>query len=114
MTEQKHSACPFCGGEVDPTGWLRGDGARGPECEGCGATAPSMEVWEQRACLVPEEVRSLLSRAQCEIESLAECLENVCEDEEDVDVREDVADGRVVAADIAHFLAAAPAQGGAA
>lgn len=61
---------------------------------------------------VPEEVRTLLSRAQCEIEHLAECLENVCEDEEDVDVREDVADGRVVAADIAHFLAAAPAQGG--
>lgn len=61
---------------------------------------------------VPEEVRTLLSRAQCEIEHLAECLENVCEDEEDVDVREDVADGRVVAADIAHLLAAAPAQGG--
>lgn len=51
MTEQKHSACPFCGGEVDPTGWLRGDGLRGPECDGCGATAPSMEVWEQRASL---------------------------------------------------------------
>ncbi|MDH0300105.1 hypothetical protein [Pseudomonas aeruginosa] len=61
---------------------------------------------------VPEKVRTLLSRAQCEIEHLAECLENVCEDEEDFDVREDVADGRVVAADIAHMLAAAPAQGG--
>lgn len=57
---------------------------------------------------VPEKVRTLLSRAQCEIEHLAECLENVCEDEEDFDVREDVADGRVVAADIAHMLAAAP------
>ncbi|MFU3925849.1 hypothetical protein ACM7G2_28620 [Pseudomonas aeruginosa] len=57
---------------------------------------------------VPEEVRTLLSRAQCEIEHLAECLENVCEDEEDFDVREDVADGRVVAADIAHMLASAP------
>ncbi|HIE1504204.1 TPA: hypothetical protein ACXJSP_000191 [Pseudomonas aeruginosa] len=57
---------------------------------------------------VPEEVCTLLSRAQCEIEHLAECLENVCEDEEDFDVREDVADGRVVAADIAHMLAAAP------
>ncbi|HEM6834848.1 TPA: hypothetical protein U2I34_004463, partial [Citrobacter koseri] len=55
---------------------------------------------------VPEKVRTLLSRAQCEIEHLAECLENVCEDEEDFDVREDVADGRVVAADIAHMLAA--------
>lgn len=59
---------------------------------------------------VPEKVRTLLSRAQCEIEHLAECLENVCEDEEYFDVREDVADGRVVAADIAHMLAAAPAQ----
>ncbi|KXE31484.1 hypothetical protein AW923_13450 [Pseudomonas aeruginosa] len=57
---------------------------------------------------VPEKVRTLLSRAQCEIEHLAECLENVCEDEEDFDVREDVADGRVVAADIAHMLATAP------
>ncbi|WP_440466934.1 hypothetical protein ACKI1H_27290 [Pseudomonas sp. YH-1] len=61
---------------------------------------------------VPEEVRTLLSRAQCEIEHLAECLENVCEDDEEVDVREDVADGRVVAADIAHLLAATAAQGG--
>ncbi len=59
---------------------------------------------------VPEKVRTLLSRAQCEIEHLAECLENVCEDEEDFDVREDVADGRVVAADIAHMLAAAPGK----
>lgn len=61
---------------------------------------------------VPEKVRTLLSRAQCEIEHLAECLENVCEDEEDFDVREDVADGRVVAADIAHMLAAAPGKEG--
>ncbi|HEJ3725739.1 TPA: hypothetical protein SL417_004389 [Pseudomonas aeruginosa] len=61
---------------------------------------------------VPEKVRTLLSRAQCEIEHLAECLENVCEDEEYFDVREDVADGRVVAADIAHMLAAAPGKEG--
>lgn len=66
---------------------------------------------DAQAGQMPEAVRTLLSRAQCEIENLAECLENVCEDEEDVDVREDVADGRVVAADIAHLLAAAPAQG---
>ncbi|ERF09152.1 hypothetical protein PA13_1003695 [Pseudomonas aeruginosa HB13] len=59
---------------------------------------------------VPEKVRTLLSRARCEIEHLAECLENVCEDEEDFDVWEDVADGRVVAADIAHMLAAAPGK----
>ncbi|WP_400638380.1 DNA cytosine methyltransferase [Pseudomonas aeruginosa] len=40
--------CPFCGGEVDPTGWLRGDGTRGPECNDCGATARSMEAWQTR------------------------------------------------------------------
>lgn len=43
--------CPFCGGEVDPTGWLRGDGTRGPECNYCGATARSMEAWQTRAAL---------------------------------------------------------------
>lgn len=41
--------CPFCGGECDATGWLRGDGTRGPECEGCGATAASVEDWNRRA-----------------------------------------------------------------
>lgn len=44
--------CPFCGGTVDPQGWLRGDGKRGPECNDCGATAPSMEAWNKR---VPQE-----------------------------------------------------------
>ncbi|OLQ28370.1 hypothetical protein BIW01_05500 [Pseudomonas aeruginosa] len=43
--------CPFCGGEVAPTGWLRGDGTRGPECNYCGATARSMEAWQTRAAL---------------------------------------------------------------
>ncbi|HHH8931530.1 TPA: hypothetical protein ACP3ZJ_004385 [Pseudomonas aeruginosa] len=43
--------CPFCGGEVDPTGWLRGDGTRGPECNYCGATARSMEAWQTRTAL---------------------------------------------------------------
>lgn len=41
--------CPFCGGEVDPEGWLGGDGRRGPECNDCGATADSMEAWNRRA-----------------------------------------------------------------
>ncbi len=36
---------PFCAGRVDPEGWLRGDGTRGPECESCGATAPTLSVW---------------------------------------------------------------------
>ncbi|HBO9988613.1 TPA: hypothetical protein L5G17_005223 [Pseudomonas aeruginosa] len=47
--------CPFCGGEVDPTGWLRGDGTRGPECNDCGATARSMEAWQTRAALAQPE-----------------------------------------------------------
>ncbi|HBP6211045.1 TPA: hypothetical protein L6A00_05240 [Pseudomonas aeruginosa] len=47
--------CPFCGGEVDPTGWLRGDGTRGPECNYCGATARSMEAWQTRTALAQPE-----------------------------------------------------------
>ncbi|MEH8011974.1 hypothetical protein ABZQ96_04280 [Pseudomonas aeruginosa] len=43
--------CPFCGSEVDRTGWLRGNGTRGPECNYCGATARSMEAWQTRAAL---------------------------------------------------------------
>ncbi|WP_259364452.1 hypothetical protein [Pseudomonas aeruginosa] len=86
------AACPECGGRYE----LVAD---------ANIAAPPAQAGQ-----VPEEVRTLLSRAPCEIEHLAECLENVCEDEEDVDVREDVADGRVVAADIAHMLAAAPGK----
>lgn len=41
----ENAPCPFCGGQVDPEGWLRGDGVRGPECESCGATAPTIGVW---------------------------------------------------------------------
>ncbi len=40
--------CPFCGGTVDPKGWLSNGGLRGPECEGCGCTALSIEEWENR------------------------------------------------------------------
>jgi tRNA(Ile2) C34 agmatinyltransferase TiaS len=40
--------CPLCGGNVDPKGWLDGQGNRGPECEDCGATARSMEIWNSR------------------------------------------------------------------
>lgn len=47
--------CPFCGGEVDPTGWLRGDGTRGPECNYCGATARSMEAWQTRTAPAQSE-----------------------------------------------------------
>ena len=40
--------CPFCGGRCDPKGWLNGDGVRGPECEGCGATAVDVYAWNFR------------------------------------------------------------------
>jgi len=44
--------CPFCGGEADPEGWLMIDAAgneiRGPECDDCGATARSKELWNTR------------------------------------------------------------------
>lgn len=47
-----NSLCPFCGGTVDPTGWMgndsRGNRIQGPECNDCGATAPSLEVWNKR------------------------------------------------------------------
>ncbi len=44
--------CPFCGGEVDPAGWLGHSSAgvvtRGPECDGCGATTETIEAWNRR------------------------------------------------------------------
>jgi len=58
-------ACPFCGStSIDPEGWMSGwcqcpDAAAhaimkcekrtGPSCDGCGATAESVEAWEARA-----------------------------------------------------------------
>lgn len=45
---EKNAPCPFCGGQVDPTGWLRNDGVQGPECENCGATAPTLALWNCR------------------------------------------------------------------
>lgn len=56
--EQLLLPCPFCGGEVDPRGWLGGDGVRGPECEECGATAQSMEDWNKRAAAEPRAVQT--------------------------------------------------------
>lgn len=48
MTKETNLPCPFCGGDVDPDGWLNGNGERGPECETCGATAPSLKRWNIR------------------------------------------------------------------
>lgn len=41
--------CPFCGGEADPKGWMSSDGAHGPACDSCGATANSADEWNARA-----------------------------------------------------------------
>lgn len=50
--ENGNLPCPFCGGAVDPTGWLSediyGSQCRGPECDGCGVTAPNIEIWNSR------------------------------------------------------------------
>lgn len=54
MTDQlEKKPCPFCGGEVDPMGWMGYESdsttvRTGPECDSCGATAPSMTVWNTR------------------------------------------------------------------
>jgi hypothetical protein len=44
--------CPFCGGQVDPAGWLGQNNAgvitSGPECDGCGATTETLEIWNKR------------------------------------------------------------------
>ncbi|WP_416311139.1 hypothetical protein [Pseudomonas sp. W03] len=61
---------------------------------------------------LPEEIHKLLSRAQCQIEHLAECTENLGEDLEEDDVSEDVAEARAVAEEIGTVLAAAPVKGG--
>ncbi|HGM6487700.1 TPA: hypothetical protein ACKP3F_005752 [Pseudomonas aeruginosa] len=58
--------CPFCGGEVDPTGWLRGDGTRGPECNYCGATARSMEAWQTRAALAQPSPKREQRLVECD------------------------------------------------
>lgn len=52
-----HAACPFCGGAVDPQGWLNGMDERGPECSKCGATAPSLAVWDKRHVQLTGEIR---------------------------------------------------------
>jgi hypothetical protein len=44
--------CPFCGGAVEPRGWLCedeiGGDVSGPECDGCGATTITMDDWNRR------------------------------------------------------------------
>lgn len=40
--------CPFCGGEVDISGWRSSNGNSGPECNECGATACNLSDWNKR------------------------------------------------------------------
>lgn len=40
--------CPFCGGEVDISGWRSSNGNTGPECNECGATACNLSEWNKR------------------------------------------------------------------
>jgi hypothetical protein len=47
----ENKPCPFCGGEVDPEGWLDNEGNRGPECWECGSLAPDMHTWNKRALI---------------------------------------------------------------
>lgn len=44
---EEMKACRNCGGKCDPTGWMRGDGRQGPECEGCGITTPDVKSWNR-------------------------------------------------------------------
>jgi hypothetical protein len=41
--------CPFCGSSnIDPAGWMDGDGNAGPACDDCGASAGSVDAWNRR------------------------------------------------------------------
>lgn len=40
--------CPFCGGEVDVSGWRSLNGNSGPECNECGATTSNLSDWNKR------------------------------------------------------------------
>ena len=56
--------CPFCGGEADPKGWMSSDGAQGPACDSCGATANSADEWNARASSPAnhvEDVRAMVA-----------------------------------------------------
>lgn len=55
--------CPFCDGDVDPEGWLGIDGIRGPECEDCGATTPTIKVWNRRVTPSKNESAAVALRA---------------------------------------------------
>ena len=54
--------CPFCkSDDIDAEGWLDGNGNRGPECMGCGATAQSLHKWNSRP--IEEKVAEAIEHA---------------------------------------------------
>ncbi|ONM43116.1 hypothetical protein BXT89_14270 [Halopseudomonas pachastrellae] len=79
--------CPFCGCDVDPKGWLRGDGVRGPECDNCGATAASLEAWNKRTTPQPAPT------AAQDVAGLVEALQSIYD--EDYQVGHDATDSEV-------------------
>lgn len=66
---KKLKACRNCGGKCDPAGWMRGDGLQGPECEGCGITAPDVESWNR---LMGEQATSQGGEAVGEVRPLSD------------------------------------------
>lgn len=49
----KSHHCIFCGSDnVDDNGWKTGDGTTGPQCQSCGATGESVELWNNRDWLI--------------------------------------------------------------
>lgn len=69
-------------------------------------TPPAPE--QPRAAVIPDEALTLLSRAQSEIESLAESVENLGEDLYEDDVSEEVLEARELAGEIGEYLRLKP------
>lgn len=61
--------CPFCGGEVDISGWRSSNGNSGPECNECGATACNLSDWNKRIAqhVIPEQPELVDLSQQVEI-----------------------------------------------
>ncbi len=62
--------CPFCGSkEIDPEGWGSGDGRHGPACDGCMASAMSVEQWNTRGDEAREREAYIAGfRRACEVD----------------------------------------------
>ena len=69
--------CPFCGSKnIDPAGWMSGNGSTGPACDDCGASAGShnfsqeknVELWNTRAAA--PEVAALAKAVRALIDAI--------------------------------------------